>query len=254
MSDDRPPPPPPASEPGSPPPAAGRDRALFDAARARIAREAARGPDPGTRTRIVGAWMLGIALLEAGQCLVRILVSFVPKNLHFRDAPFVATAAYAAAALVGYAAWRGLRRGASWARAIVPVFVLGSIAGTYLGLNTVTVRPGPGTIPELNSLTEAWRGVGWPGMLTHLGDFQTSPSGLWHLSDVAAAGFTLVVGLTVVWLLVTGALTPEASRRAAPTKVERAAGFLTAIHLALHAFLTITAIVGLSWRIAGHTL
>ena len=213
------------------------------------ARSAAPTPAPPGSRRGSSGW----AVLEAGQIAVRLLVGLVPKHLHFRDPPFIAIAGYAAAALAFTGLRWLLRRGANVAKALASVAIVASLLGTYVALNTATISPGPSTSPVLTAISESWRGVGWPGTLTHLEDFVTRPSGRWHVADLVASAFALLVGLTAIWFLATGTVTAPTVRPAPPSRAERALGFVLAVHLSTHAFLTIATLVGLSWRIAGST-
>ena len=208
------------------------------------------GPD--NRLGRVAVWFAGLAILEAGQIAVRLLVGSMPSHLHFRDPPFWPSIACYGFGTVGYIVlWRELRLGRTWAKALASLAIVAALVGTYLSLNTVTIHPGPDTVPALNSLAESWRGVGWPGMFSHPEEFVATPSGAWHVSDVLAAAFAMLVGFTALWFLATGRMRAPSERRTGPAAIERIAGFSLAIHLSFHAILTIAALVGLSSRIAG---
>lgn len=208
------------------------------------------GPD--VRLSWVAFWFVGLAVLEAGQLFVRLLVEGIPPELHFRDPPlWPSVACYGVGAVLYVLIGRALRRGRGLAKVPAAAVIVASLLGTYLSLNTVTLHPGPGTTPALNSLGEAWRGVGWPGILSHLGEFVLAPSGAWHLSDVAAAALTLAVGFGALWFLASGRVRLRSARGTESTLGERIVGFSLAIHLSLHAILTIVVLVGLSMRLAG---
>ena len=213
-------------------------------------RRATIGPDD--RLAWVAIWFTGLALLEAGQIVIRLLVEWMPLHLRFRDPPLWPSIAGYAAGGASYLVLRiGVRRGRAWAKAGAAVVIVAALVGTYLSLNTVSIRPGPTSTPPLNALGESWRGAGWPGIVCHLEDFTLAPSGAWHIGHVAAAAFAMLVGFTALWFLATGRMRAPSVRRTGPEIVERIAGFSFAIHLSFHAVLTIAALVGLSSRIAG---
>ena len=226
------------------------ERPAFAAARARLRAESAEANRVGPRMRIVVAWMLGLAILEAGQASVRLLVGLLPEALPAREPPILVTAAYAGTAVLFYLAYRGLKHGVGAARGIVAVAVLGTLAGTYAALNSASALALPeGSTRPLVAISESWRGVGFPGMLFHAGDFSLRPSGVWHVADVVAAGFAAAVGLTIAALTTTGGPAgPDAPSRAG-SPLLRLAGFLVALHLAAHAALTAMGLVGLVLRV-----
>lgn len=207
------------------------------------------GVDPDARLAYVSAWMLGLSGLSAGQIVVRLLVGALPAHLHLRDPPFFAVALHAVAAVAWLLASRGLRRGAPAARLAVVVASIGMVMGTWAAFNTAIARPAPDTVALLEAMAESWRGVGWPGMLAHVDEFQLVPTAAWRPVHVALGLFVACVAGIALRFSLTGRTFARTARRTTTPPGGRAGGYVLAIHVALYAFLTIADIVALGARV-----
>jgi hypothetical protein len=222
----------------------------------------------------VAFWLLGMGLLQVGMAIVRLLVGIAPYDPRYMDDTVAATAVGVVSFAAHWAASRGLRSPRARARrtaiVVAGLLIFGWASMTLVTLNASTHAEGeyeaaPGArpfSPGYNTIEASWRGIAWPRVLLNLQNFYL-PIKAWPAPQILCAVFVLGLAAWMISSLFTlrppPVLTPRAQDEAVADLRRRLAAFraqlavssasvwlarLLACHLAVHAILTVVALVG----------